>query len=519
MRNHIPLALGAGLLLATGMAACDFSDLTSVNENPNNPTEAPAPALFTQATRVAAGRFLGNFDVRGLELVAQHLAEVQYPESDQYVRLQANSTTGLFDAPYYTELMDFEQVIRAGRADDQPGYWAPALVMQTWTFANLTDMFGDIPFSEALLGDSVGAEEPFQPAYDPQQEIYSAFFDRLGAATGALASPPAAALDLGSADPIYGGDFTGWQKFSNSLHARYALRIVNVEPQRADAELQAAFSAPGGLIEASEDNAMFRWPGDGVYNNPWAVNFQTRDDHRVSTRLMTYLQEWDDPRLPVYAQPTEADPDVYAGLENALTHAQATGYLTTTSRPGEIFYPGNTAYGFFGGSGASQPSYLMTAAEVQFIKAEAAERGLGGLGPASAAEYYRAGIRESMEQWGVSGSEIDAYLNGPDVSYRGGAAGLEQIAIQKWIALYSQGLQAWSEFRRTCQPAILHPGPAAIIDEIPRRFEYSTNEEAVNEAELDAAITRQGGNSLTTPVWWDTNRESAPTYEAGCGVR
>jgi hypothetical protein len=145
----------------------------------------------------------------------------------------------------------------------------------------------------------------------------------------------------------------------------------------------------------------------------------------------------------------------------------------------------------------------MVYAEVAFIQAEAANRGIGGLTPAQAAGFYNAGITASMEQWGVSPADIAAYLAQPGVAYAGGAAGLNQIGLQKWIALFAQGTEAWAEYRRTGNPATLKAGPAAAINTIPRRVAYSVDEQSVNGPNRAAAVARQGADNMTTHVWWD----------------
>jgi hypothetical protein len=299
------------------------------------------------------------------------------------------------------------------------------------------------------------------------------------------------------------------------------LRLVNVDPATATAQLQAAFTAPGGVFASNADNAIFAWPGDGIYNNPWANNFAGRDDHRMSQTLMNIMLAANDPRVPIYAQPTVADPTKYAGMPNGLTQSTASVYFNTASRPGAIFYPGATVYGFFGGNGKSQPSFLMTRAEVAFIQAEAAERGLGGLAAGAAAGYYNSAIQASMDQWGVSDPvAVSGFLSNANIAYKGGTPGLIQIAVQKWVALYTDGGQAWAEWRRTCQPATLIPGPYAIISTVPRRFQYSTTEVSVNATQLNAAIARQGADVFQTNMYWDKNVAAAPTYPgASCGTR
>jgi hypothetical protein len=517
---------GLGSALALGIGACDPDKLVEVNEDPNNPTSAPPQAVFTYATRIAMQRWFGSnpTNMRGPVLTAQHLAQVQYPDEDAYARLDATVTDGSFIFTYAQELKNFQAVIDAAKPDNQEMLWGPAQVMRSLIFGYVTDVWGDVPYSEALRGDA--AEPVIQPAYDAQQDIYAGLFRDLSEAVNAMAAGanPASALPaVGAADPLYGGNRLRWQRFGNSLRARHAMRLANVDQPTARAELNAAISAPGGLIQSNADNAQMRWPGDGVYDNPWAVNNRTRDDHRLSDRLMGQMLPYNDPRVPVYAQPTLADPTVYAGMPNALTATDAARYSLTSSRPGRVFYSTNRfCAGCTGLTGASFPSFVLTYAEVSFILAEAAERGwIGG----SAAAYYEQGIRASMAQWGVTdAAAIDAYLARPGIAYNVAGTTVDrqtQIALQKWIALYTDGVQAWAEWRRTCVPATVKPGPAAVINTVPRRYQYSVRDRLVNGANVDAAIAEQGPDDFTTRMYWDSNPTAAPTNTspATCGVR
>jgi hypothetical protein len=522
MTNRSQWAVALTAVVALGVTACNNDKLTGYNDNPNSAVTAPAPALFTNATRNAVGRWFGvTYDLRGTEFVAQHLAEVQYPDEDAYKRLQGGFTAATFDNAYAFEQQDFQKVVNAGVAASNHLIYGPALVMRTWGFGYLTDTWGDIPYFGALKGDSLGGTVPetLAPTYDKQQLIYADFFKVLAQATTDLGKPAGVLAGLGSADVIYGGDTEAWQRFSNSLRLRFAMRMVNVDPTTAKTQFEAAVAAPGGLISSNAEAPSFPWPGDGVYDNPWANNFKTRDDQRLSNRLTGIMVPLNDPRLAVYGMPAQSGGS-FVGLENALTQDQASAFLTTTSRPGAIFYPGATTYGTFGGGGASLPQYLMTYAEVEFLLAEAAERGWN-VGGGSAASHYLAGINASMDQWGVAnGAARATYLAGPDVAYQGGVQGQIQIATQKWIALYSDGGQAWAEWRRTCRPANIVPGPEAIIDVVPRRFQYSTTETEVNAAGVQTAITNQGADEFETRTWWDKSPANAPTYPgATCGVK
>ncbi|HEX6533165.1 MAG TPA: SusD/RagB family nutrient-binding outer membrane lipoprotein [Gemmatimonadaceae bacterium] len=488
--------------VAAALAACS-NDITNLNENPNSPVSAPPGALFTQATQTSASRWLGTtYNMRGTEFVAQHLAEVQYPDEDRYSRLQGPQTTSTFDRAYTRELEDLRKVIAAGEAESNAAIYGPALVLRAIDFEYLTDSWGDIPYTQALQGDTTTGS--LAPSYDTQQSIYTDLFATLRRASTDMAS--ATGADLGSADPIYGGNLEQWVKLSNSLRARMAMRIVNKDPNTAETELAAALSDPGKLIEDNADNAMVAWPGDGVYDNPWADNFLTRDDHRMSQTLMNILVANSDPRTQVFAQAVKDStlyPGGYGGMPNGLNSSDAGTYANTASKVGKIFYDFTT------------PSYFMTAAEVLFIKAEAAERGMAGLSASQAQGFYNAAITASMEQWGITDpAVISAYLAQPNVAYKGGIDGQKQIAVQKWIALFGDGGNAWAEWRRTCQPATIKHGPDAIVDFVPRRFEYSQTEYSVNGDNVSAALSQMGGgDTFDTRMWWDTNPTAAPTFE------
>ncbi|HKN66252.1 MAG TPA: SusD/RagB family nutrient-binding outer membrane lipoprotein [Gemmatimonadaceae bacterium] len=528
MRNRDYLLVVAASAALLGAAACNNDGLTSLNKNPNSPEDVPAATIFTNAARTAVARWIGNgYDLRGTEWVAQHLAEVQYPDEDDYKRLQASSTTPWFDTPYSSELEDFRKIYQKGQAANEPGTWAPAVIMRTLVFSYLTNTFGDIPYFQALAGDSTGAS--LTPAYDKQQDIYADFFKQLDAAAKALGG---ASNTLGGADPIYAGNTTKWQKFANSLRLRLAMQIINIDAATANTQIAAALApANGGVFTSNADNAQLNWPGDGVYNNPWSDNFSGRDDHRMSQTFMNLMIGMKDPRVFVFSTRAKDDTLVpaanndstflgYAGMPNGLTQSTASPYFNDTSRPGLIFWPPANLAAVKGGFGKTTPTYIMTYAEVQFIKAEADNRSLGGQFPANAQAHYDSGIAASFAQWGIPVADTTAYLAQPSVAYVAGTPGLIKIDQQEWIALYTDGGTTWSLWRRTCVPNTVKPGPAAITTIVPRRFEYSTTEYSVNATQVQAAVSRQGPDLLTTPMWWDKNWNNAavvPTYTAGCG--
>src|SRR5205809_2255780 len=222
-----------------------------------------------------------------------------------------------------------------------------------------------------------------------------------------------------------------------------------------------------------------------VYTN---VHVDKRDDYGMSKTLVDSMLGWNDPRLPIYAQPNDTT-GAYQGLPNGLNDG-AGPQLKFISR-----------FGTFWRETPAAPLALLTYSEVLFLEAEAAERGwITG----NATQLYADAIRASMEQYGIATTAIDAYLAQPRVVYATGAAGLTQIAYQKWVSLFLQGMEGWTEVRRTGVPALV-PGPNAVLTKIPERLPYSDNEAVLNKANLDAAVAAQHFSSstdLTTPLWF-----------------
>jgi hypothetical protein len=261
---------------------------------------------------------------------------------------------------------------------------------------------------------------------------------------------------------------------------------MKADANRAKAEVAAAIAA-GGLL-SNDDDAAIRWPGDGTNDNPWAVGAGAASTLRVSKTLVDTLVSLGDPRLPFYAQRSAIGAQ-YSGAPNGLGASQGGTYADITSAVSSTVARKDAA------------SVLMSFAEFSFIEAEAAERGwITG----SAETFYTQGIRASMQKWGVAPADIDAYLSSTKIKYVGGSAGLDQIALQEWIALFTQGLDAWSVWRRTGVPGLL-PVAGALTSPaaIPRRLPYPGSELRLNTTNVQSAIAVQGGASLIDRVWLD----------------
>jgi hypothetical protein len=470
-------ATAMGLVLS--LSACD-EGLTELNKNPNAPEEVGPEFLFPQGVTASVGLIRGaGFDLHLTSLWAQHYSKIQYVDEDWY-QIRAQSIDAYWSGLYAGPLEDFSDAIERATALNRPRMIAPALVMKAWTFGAMTDVWGDIPYTEA----NQGLEGVTSPEYDTQEVVYDGILADLKEAGNLL---PGTGTGYGSADPIYAGDVAKWEKFANSLRARYALRLSKVQATKSQTEVVAALAA--GVFTTNADNALLRWPGDGTNDNPFYGNFVTgeRDDHRISKTIVDTLKRLNDPRLEIYADLPDSAALGYVGVPNALSSSAAGQLgLARTSRIGSFFWQ------------ADSPSILMTYSEVLFIRAEAAARGWT---TEDAAALYAQAIRANMEYFGIAAADIDAYLAQSSVAYSP-ATGLTQIALQKWISLYNQGSEAYAEWRRTGVPTLV-PGPAAIINTVARRLTYPVLEQSLNSTNLSSAITRQGGADLDDRVWWD----------------
>lgn len=495
--NRLVVA-AASLALLGSATACDNSTLTNVNKNPNAPETVDANLLFPTAVVSSVARVRGDMEITP-SLGAhwpQFLSEYQYPEISYY-QFRPTTADAWWANFYAGPLQDLAAALAQATDMKRPNQIGPILVIRAWDYSIMTGIWGDIPFTEANKGD----QAIITPKYDSQKVIYDSLLKNL---TDANAMMGGTGVGFGAQDPIYGGDMAKWKKFANSLHARLGMNLSNVDPARAKTEVAAAIAAGG--FTSNADNAQLNWPGDGTNNNLWYGNQKegngTRDDARMAATFIDTLSHLNDPRLPIFARPVQdtscgsatgchaVNPGNYRGMPEGLEAGAAGTWGTRASRMGPQIFAKN------------QPSYIMTYAEFSFIKAEAAERGwIAG----SAAQFYNEGITASMQQWGVSDAAIAAYLAQPAVAYKGGTAGLAQIGVQKWISLFTQGVEAWMEWRRTGYPNLTPALNARTSGGgIPRRVIYPQTEQSFNSANLSAAIAAQGGSdALDKRLWID----------------
>ncbi|MEP6844487.1 MAG: SusD/RagB family nutrient-binding outer membrane lipoprotein [Panacibacter sp.] len=427
--------------------------------------------------------------------------------------------------PIYTDMVPQLQSILAAADPGSPEY-ALANIVWVLGFHKITDYWGPIPYSQAgLPGTSV--------PYDAQNLIYDDFFKKLDAAVATLKSNTSAS-PYGSFDIIYGGDVNKWIKFANTLRLRLAVRISKVDPARAKTEAEAAY-AGGVLTDSPGDDALIKKSTTGADYNGLSI-MSDWNEFRMSASMESVLNGYQDPRLPVYWLPDGATKDnpggngKYDGVRNGLTSTQLTEAInkpTANAKVGKRWSSPD-----FGGDASylETPQNIMCAAEAYFLRAEGATLGwnMGG----TAKELYEAGITNSMKQWGITdGAAITSYinssntpiapqdyLNSPPVSNAPVkfasdlATQKEQIAIQKWLALFPDGYEAWADYRRS-RAFVLYPVATSDNPDITntttqwiRRIPFLLSETQNNKEAVDAAVPLLGGpDKVTTPLWWDKN--------------
>lgn len=397
---------------------------------------------------------------------------------------------------YRIYLININETIRLTQDATLSNKNAMARIFRVWLWQNLTDMYGDVPYSEAAHDmESFIAE----PKYDTQESIYKDLFTELKAATEQL-SDDQSLFSFGSADLLFGGDVSAWRKFANSLRFRMAIRVRFVDNVLAQENISDVTNQP--LISTNEENAKLLSEG------PTAPNENNRsplvrliknnliEPRHIGFPVLEILAKNNDPRMPIYFKlPNLPDPSSsvpYRARPINVYDVETPRYVRDSiSLAGDYFEAPQFIFN------------LITAAEVNYLKAEAA---LAGLTPGDANSLYRTGIQLAMEQYSVDAGSITTFLASSPATLSGSdEQKLEQIINQKYISLIYQSNEAWAEYRRTGYPKMwLGSGPTDTEGEIPRRLTYPADEYSKNGVNVAAAASNySGGDKLTSRVWWD----------------
>lgn len=385
---------------------------------------------------------------------------------------------------------------------------AVAKIMKVMIAHRLTDIYGDVPYSEAGLGFSQGI---VTPKYDKQEDIYNSFFKELDEAFNQLNAGGGAV----KGDLFYNGDIAKWKKLANTMRLRLAMRISEVNPAEAEKQVKAAFQ--NGVFASNDDNCIMHHLDFPFSDDPARLDYRGNglsygfisDEHgdHFSSLLIDFLRDNGDPRLTMIATPKTSSSVV----------------PWSPIQPGETLYegvkPGMFRWDLPGGSNSASgiqpylklrttPFLHVSYSETQLLLAEAAVRGwVSG----SAADYYKNGVEAGIKQMEIYGAapatqaNIDAYLNANPLT---AGSELEQIGTQIWVTYLFNSIEAYSNWRRTGFP---HLVPITNSDSgtggvVPTRLYYPNDEMQKNEKNYLDALSRMGGkNDWLGKVWWDVN--------------
>ncbi|MDN3656804.1 SusD/RagB family nutrient-binding outer membrane lipoprotein [Ferruginibacter paludis] len=512
------------LLLASGIicfSSCTkkFDDENTDKTKLSSVSKTEYPFMFSyalMAPTLSPDNFeVGEGTIAGVYSQFYSQAAQSFP-TDRYVIVQAWDPA--IWNPVYTQAVPQLKTIMEG-SDAASAETAIAKIWWVWCFHRLTDHFGPIPYF-----DAGNAQRSVQ--YTPQDSIYFDFFKKLDEAATALKSHTGE-KPFGAYDLVYGktaSPVNNWIKFANTLRLRLALRISGVNPTLAKTEAEAAVA--GGVMTDLADDAYM--PKNTSYYNEYNGLAVTAgwDDIRMSATMESILKGYSDPRLPIFFQPSVAT-STYEGVRNGLFTSEKIIDINSRLFNSNL---GTRWCNWVNGDWKTNygvPQDIMHCAEAYFLKAEGALNGWN-MGGGSAQELYETGIRKSMAQWGVTdAAAIDAYVantatpiapqdgqNSPAVNdypvkwSDNTTMQRKQLAQQKWLALFPDGMEGWAEVRRTNLPA-LYPVVHSENSDLPqgtfiKRIPFLDIESLTNGDAVTKAVQMLGGpDNTATRLWWD----------------
>ena len=461
-------------LTATPLVITSCRQELDINVDPNNPSQASLSGLLS-GSQVGFAFALGGEGTRMPASIVQHYAghRAQPLDYAQY-RITSSATDGTWTALYNT-LMDMKELENKAAASGSQAYVGVSKLLQAHAFSVITDMFGDVPFSEALQGRT-----NITPAYDKQENIYPALITMIDEGLTALS----VGTETISGDVVYGGDVAKWKKYGNSLKLRLLNHLSSRQPNAA-----ANFLASNpSLIDTSVDDAKVVFGSVAANANP-IYQFDVlsgRSDQAVSSTIVDKMKALSDPRVGVYFEPVANNVLGLKGqyLGNAPGNDEEDSKKNRYSRVGSAY------------ASIKAPVVLLSAAEVNFIKAEVYHRASDSRVQAA----YQAAITQDFAALGLSSSAA-AYLANANVAYNGT---LQRIMEQKWITMFQASYESWVDWRRTGYPALTPAANNATSNVIPRNLPYPDVEINSNRANLVAGpgipIPYTG---LSNRVWWD----------------
>ena len=496
-------ALGLAVLCSVVLVACDGldDDFEELNVNPTQASQIDPNFKLTNIQLRISGERYENWRTNLIysSTMMQHFATLPgYWSGDKYTYI-ASYSAAMWDRYYPNIAKNIEDLLAQTAEDpDMANMNAITRTVRVLMYHRLTDLYGDVPYSEAGKGVTEGI---IQPKYDPQSEIYADMLNELNEAASALS---AGGATFGSGDLLYEGDVEQWRKFAYSLMLRLGFRLVKVDPGAAQQWVQTAIA--GGVMTSNDDIARTLHDPAGWANGNGSV-FSADGSPRISETFVNWMTDRNDPRLFVFGQVPVAGAPV-VGMPNGFDSNTIQEHSTwipcaddDSVSPCEmdVYMVPNEVI-----TGQDDPMFFMTYAEVEFLLAEAAVRGWHS---GTAQTHYENGVRAAMEYLAAYGgaavidpADIDAYIAANPFD-----GSLEQINEQIWAVTFLNEYESFANWRRTGFPNLTpvnYPGNVTN-GTIPRRMRYREAESVANPTSYNEAVSRQGPDELTTRVWWD----------------
>lgn len=482
-KNYI-VALGVASIM---LPACN-ADFGDINKDPNK-MEVVSPASMITPVIYYGNNILVNRHHRLISQLMQYQLQTNGFEAISQYTIKDSDPNYLW-TNLYRRYGDANEICRISELYKNDNMKAVGLILRTWLMSNIADIWGDVPHTDAL-----GAlNGNLRPKFDRQQDIYVSLLGDLKEANILLTGNSEMGLEEKSFDILFNGNKTSWRKLANSLRLRLLLRVSGKSEIDVKAEMTAMTKdiVAYPIFTSVSEGAYLRYSGvkpfvstfSDVKDNEFSGNY------RMCSRLIDLMNETGDKRREKFMTNISG---AYYGIASGNDQAYIVGAmdnngLGTSKLNANLQSP-------------TCPFAIMPYSELQFILSEAAFKGLISTGT-SAEEYYKRGVKASLDEWSVvlTNSGKDLFISQDLVRFNGT---LDRIIEQKWIALYFVGFESWYDYRRTGCPDMPKGNALSNDGVLPTRLRYPAILQSVNSENLQKAIDQMGGaNDMKTKVWW-----------------
>ena len=479
--------------LSLVLSSCEFGEgFEEMNIDPNKASQLDVSNKFASAILKTSGGRYENWRASLIyqSTMIQHLSSTAgYWSGDKYFRSDQYANA-LWDRYYPDVIKEIEDIRAQLTSEGNSGSEMGMLrILRVFAFTRLTDIYGDIPYSEAGQGYINGI---LKPKYDAQQDIYMDMLKELEAAVAQLGS----STTMGAGDIMFQGNMAKWKAWGNSMMLRLAMRLTKADSATAKAWAEKAVAA--GTMTSNDHIAMVQHTDGpaGINKNGHGEVWQADGNARMSKTFMDWMS--DDPRLTVLAQRTSDGSTAVADLIGMPNGSDGNSI------------PDNSIYASLNDDlkGVDVPMVFHSYAEVRLLKAEMAFRGWSV--PGDAKTHYEAGVKAAMQMLSqlytnaaaISDAEVATYLAAKPYD---AARGWEMISEQYWAATLLNEYESFNNWRRTGYPTLTPVNYDGNVTggTIPRRLIYPVSEQNTNGDNYSAAVARQGADNFTTRIWWD----------------